>query len=451
MQVLIVEQNRDLRRAITETLAALVETQAVGKCKEALGHARSGRFPLVVLGGVGTSDWESIDLLQQLKQLPSCPDVLFVATASSEGLAIAALRSGAKDYVRSVADPKELSGAVGSWMQVHNRAPQPGSTPLHRMVGKSLGMTDLRDYIAKIAPSMCNVLVTGETGTGKELVAELIHLQSPRCVKSFVCINCAAVPDPLFESELFGYERGAFTGAVSGKDGQLSRANGGTVFLDEIGDMSLAAQAKILRAIESREVYRLGGRHGIALDVRIIAATNQELEVLTRSNLFRKDLYYRLNVARISLAPLRDRREDIPELLEHFLEMFSRKCSFAIKGFSKDAVDCLTEYSWPGNARELRNVVESVFATRPASLVRPKDLPSAVTYRGSRETRPASGDRDQLMDALRTSSWNKSQAAKKLRWSRMTVYRKIVEYGIQIPTTLPIAAQKDNSTVADVL
>ena len=238
-------------------------------------------------------------------------------------------------------------------------------TPATSLIGSSLAIWKVKTYLHKVAMTDSHVLITGETGTGKELAARYIHRHSARRAKPLVTINCAALPDGLFESELFGYERGAFTGASSSYSGRLKLADAGTVLFDEIGDMSPYAQAKILRLIETKEVYPLGGRRSIPLDIRIIAATNRDLERQVSKNEFRQDLYFRLNVVRVQLPPLRERKEDIPLLTEHFVQEFGARLGRQIEGFSDEATERLLNYDWPGNVRELMNLVERIFIDLP--------------------------------------------------------------------------------------
>jgi DNA-binding NtrC family response regulator len=297
-----------------------------------------------------------------------------------------------------------------------------------RLIGESPSANDLRAYIAKLSSTDTNVLITGETGTGKELVAELIQQNSIRRQKPFVRINCAAIPDSLLESELFGYERGAFTGAQCARPGMLEQAGGGTVFFDEIGDMSPFAQAKILRAVESKEVQRLGAKRPLRLDIRIIAATNQDLDSAAGESLFRRDLYFRLNVARIHLAPLRERKADIPLLLGHYIQEFNRAFGRRVGACADELLHAFLRYDWPGNVRELRNAVEAAFVSLPATEVRLMHLPERM-----RPAPPASGpqtEQDLMLSALRSTDWNKSKAARRLRWSRMTLYRRMAKYGM---------------------
>jgi transcriptional regulator with PAS, ATPase and Fis domain len=298
------------------------------------------------------------------------------------------------------------------------------------MVGNSLPMWKVKTYLRKVAVTDSHVLITGETGTGKELAARYIHRHSTRHTKPLVTINCAALPDGLLESELFGYERGAFTGAVSSYAGKLKLADGGTVLFDEIGDMSLYAQAKILRLIETKEVYPLGGGRGVPLNIRIIAATNRELERQTAKGEFRQDLYYRLNVARVYLPPLRDRKDDIPTLLDHYVQTYSARTGRGIEGISDEAMELLSRYEWPGNVRELMNLVERIFIDPPIEKIAIADLPQTMRAALLPRQDIVPTERELLLYTLSQTNWNKSKAAERLHWSRMTLYRKIAKYHI---------------------
>jgi DNA-binding NtrC family response regulator len=288
----------------------------------------------------------------------------------------------------------------------------------------------LRQYLPKLAHSNANVLITGETGTGKERVAQIIHQLGPRKTGAFVCVNCAAVPDALFESEMFGHEAGAFTGALRRFEGKLRLASGGTIFLDEIGEMSLLAQGKILRALESREVSPLGAPEAAPIDVRFIAATNQDLEPLVQARAFRKDLYYRLNVARVHLQPLRERREDILELFDFFVAKFNHELEVGVGPPSPRLLQSFLQYEWPGNVREIRNLVEALFIDPPPGETDLAHLPDSFRRIFERFTVDTVLERDRLLAVLHQTNWNKKQAAIQLNWSRMTLYRKIAKYHI---------------------
>jgi transcriptional regulator with PAS, ATPase and Fis domain len=298
------------------------------------------------------------------------------------------------------------------------------------MIGDSLAIWRLKIYLGKVAMTDSHVLTTGETGTGKELAAQYIHQQSTRRTKPLVSINCAALPDGLLESELFGYERGAFTGAVSSYPGKLKLADGGTVLFDEIGEMSPYAQVKILRVVETKEVYPLGGRRSVPVDIRIIAATNRDLERQMARNEFREDLYFRLNVARIDLPPLRERTDDIPLLIDYFAEKFSTRSGQQFRGFTEKALEVLKAYHWPGNVRELMNLIERIFIDPPDGKIDVSDLPECMRCSplSRRDAKPQ--ERELLLYTLCQTNWNKSKAADQLHWSRMTLYRKIAKYQI---------------------
>jgi len=301
------------------------------------------------------------------------------------------------------------------------------------VIGKSLQITTIRNHLAQVARFNTHVLITGETGTGKELAAEMLHATSPRCNHPFISFNCAAIPDSLIESELFGHEKGVFTGAECKREGLFAAASGGTVFLDEIGEMPLSGQAKILRVLETRQIQRLGSPRSHPVDVRIVAATNQNLEERVAQGQFRRDLYYRLNVARIHLPPLRKRKDDIPPLIEHFIHMFNGQMGRHVVGLEPDVHDCLMEYDWPGNVRELKNVLEATFLTVQSSRIRFKDLPADCQVTFTHKLDRPRIEREKLLSALLTTNWNKTNAAKQLHWSRMTVYRKMAIYSIKQP------------------
>jgi transcriptional regulator with PAS, ATPase and Fis domain len=301
-----------------------------------------------------------------------------------------------------------------------------GEDPL---ITRNPAMKGMVNFLKQVAATDSNVLITGETGTGKELVAALIHKYGDRAKKPFVVINCAAIPDTLLESELFGYEKGAFTGAYARREGALRLADSGTVFLDEIGDMSSHAQAKVLRMMEQKEVCRVGGINTIPINVRFIAATNQDLEQLMQEEKFRPDLYFRLNVARIYIPPLRERKEDIVLLLDYFRRKLNREFGKQVEGFTPDAVEALMDYDWPGNVRELKNRLEAAFIGADG-IMGLKDFPEFFRRQLQENKGLSQDERARLLSALFNTRWNKTKAAQQLQWSRMTLYRKMVKYGI---------------------
>ncbi len=252
----------------------------------------------------------------------------------------------------------------------------------HNMVGESARMKEVYQFLSRVAPTDSTVLIEGESGTGKELVARAIHRNSPRAAKPFVAINCAAIPESLLESELFGHEKGAFTGAVAQKKGRLEVANGGIVFLDEIGELAPALQVKLLRVLQEREFERVGGTRPISVDIRLITATNKDLAEAVRAGSFRQDLYYRLNVVSLIMPPLRERREDVPTLASYFVVKHSKRCKVKPKGISREALACLVNYDWPGNVRELENAIERALVLGASDAIRPEDLPEDLLEKG---------------------------------------------------------------------
>lgn len=363
--------------------------------------------------------------------------IILIAGYSSEDLAIAAIKAGINDYfkipfsndavLKSI--HQNLSGPSGL---CEEPMPEQDDTPGRDrpMVYRSSSMKEVKEQLVKIAKTDSPVLITGESGTGKELAAELIHTQSPRNKNPFVCLNCAALPENLVESELFGYNRGAFTGAISAKTGKFAMAEGGTLFLDEIGDMSLYAQAKILRCIETKEIYPLGSTKIVPLNIRIMAATNKDPEELMAEGAFREDLYYRLNVARVHMPPLRERKGDISLLISHAISKMNRRFGRNVQGLTDDAKNILFRYDWPGNIRELMNLIEASFIHLPSCHVDYMDLPKQLQQRLDISEKVSEDERRLLVSALLETRWNKSRAAEKLNWSRTTLYRKISEYNV---------------------
>jgi DNA-binding NtrC family response regulator len=333
---------------------------------------------------------------------------------------IEAVRAGASNFFRYPDELEELAAAIQN-----RHRPSQGVTD--RMIGRSEAIRTVREAIGRFAASDCSLLITGETGTGKELATQLIHESSRRAKGPLVTVNCAAIPENLFESELFGHERGAFTGAVASREGKLREANGGTLLLDEIGEMTPALQAKLLRVLETRTVERLGSNQRLPLDIRVIAATNQDLEELMGQKRFRPDLYYRLNVARIHMPPLAERPEDIRELAEHEAARWNASRRKPLR-FSSEALSVMERHSWPGNVRELKNLVESLHLNCSKNVVELSDLP--LRMRQAQGAAASLSERERLLAALRETHWNKSEAAHRLKWSRMTLYRKMSQYSI---------------------
>ncbi|HEY0414162.1 MAG TPA: sigma 54-interacting transcriptional regulator [Allosphingosinicella sp.] len=300
----------------------------------------------------------------------------------------------------------------------------------NELLGSSDAIAQLRAVVPKIARSDAPTLITGSTGTGKEHVARMLHRLGPRATGPFVAMNCAAIPDTLFEAELFGFERGSFTGAVQAQKGKATLADGGTLFLDEIGELSPFCQTKLLRVLEEHEVQPIGAPRPTKVDVRIIAATNREVEDQVERGSFRSDLYYRINVARVMVPDLCERPEDISLYLGHFVDRFNRLHGTAVGAPEPQLMDILRTYDWPGNVREIRNFVEGVFIDPPDGAIRVRDIPTAFVRLHASYCRTGDEERLRIVEALEKTDWNKAEAAKALRWSRMTLYRKLTKYKV---------------------
>jgi DNA-binding NtrC family response regulator len=421
------ERLNDNLRSLSESLG--VEVIQCERGPTAPVVTAEGQVDLVVMASNGTRVSEDICFVKQIKDTCPCLPIIMAVENGSKAHVVASFRAGVQDYVDYPCSGEELLRSIEATLLREEGNPQKFECS-RVMVGESRPMLEIFQFINRVASTDSTVLITGETGTGKELVASLVHDKSGRREKPFVCVNCAALPDTLVESEMFGYERGAFTGAVSGRLGKFEVANGGTVFLDEISDMSPFAQAKILRTVESKEIYRLGGRKVIPLDVRVTAATNKDPEELITEGKFREDLYYRINIARIHLPPLRERKEDIRHLIAYGIEKLNRKYHRNIQGLSDEAMTSLMGYEWPGNIRELMNLLEATFINLPHKKIAFADLPKLFQQKLKETENVPLHERRQILSALLETKWNKAEAARKLHWSRMTLYRKINRYHI---------------------
>jgi DNA-binding NtrC family response regulator len=384
----------------------------------------------VVVSDQGSSPRAALESAAKVKQAYPFTPIVLVLDNSCEESAIAALRAGVREYLKGPVTGAQLLDAVHRVNGASNPASATAAAE-RRWVGESQASQTLCAYAAKVAAAKCTVLITGETGTGKDLAAELLHQLSPRREQPFIALNCAAIPDSLLESELFGREKGAYTGADSAYEGRLKLADGGTVFFDEIGDLTPFGQAKLLRVLENRQVQRLGAMSGVAIDIRVIAATNQDLRAMVEKGLFRRDLYYRVNVTHLEIPPLRARRDDILPLVHHFAERFASECGVGLPGLSASARKALLAYDWPGNVRELRNIVEELFVRLPDHPLQAEDLPCEVTGMQREEPIEAPNEKSRIVRALQTTHWNKKRAAERLCWSRMTLYRKMAFHQIQ--------------------
>ncbi len=361
--------------------------------------------PDAVLCDVRLPGRSGLDLLGDLRAIdPKVPVVLMTGHGTSE-TAIEAMRRGAYDYLLKPIDPDQLDEvvrrafAVGRLMRVPTKVTDghpPADGPEDPFVGRSPAMQEVFKQIGRVAPTDATVLVLGESGTGKELVARAVYQHSPREGKPFLALNCAAIPEHLLESELFGHEKGAFTGADRKRIGRFEQADGGTLFLDEIGDMTLLTQGKVLRVLQERQFERVGGNEGVRTDVRLIAATHRDLPAMIAAGTFREDLFYRLNVCPVHLPPLRDRGEDIPVLVRHFVRLFAREFGKAVSAVSDDAMASLTAFRWPGNVRQLQSVLKQALLKTTGPVLTADTLPPEVRTSGCPAAEPTAAESDTL-------------------------------------------------------
>ncbi len=390
-----------------------------------------------------------IEALGRIKTLnPSIPVIIMTAYSSIES-AVTALKSGAYDYLTKPLDFDKLRITIERAMEhallrEENRILKQNigaRFDRRNIIGQSVGMERLLETVAQVAMSEATVLIHGESGTGKELIAGAVHYNSFRKTGPFVKINCAAITETLLESELFGHEKGAFTGADRKKEGKFIQASGGSLFLDEVSEMSLMMQVKLLRVLQEREITRVGGEQVVPIDVRLIVATNKDLMAMISAGQFREDLYYRLNVVNLNLPPLRERREDIPLLAQHFLEKFSELNRKLIKGFTPQTMDHLIRYDWPGNVRELMNTVERGVVLCRGDYLDDQVLPMLPPVNGRAALPETAGivsgdisldavEKAAILKALEAAGGNKSQTARQLGITRKTLHKKLKEYGV---------------------
>jgi two-component system, NtrC family, nitrogen regulation response regulator NtrX len=443
----------DDEKAIGEVLAASLKDE--GFIVDVAFSGRQGLqkirefAPDIVLQDIWMpGELDGLQVLEEAKK-GGYPEAQFIIMSGHGTIetAVRAVKNGAWDFVEKPLSMDKISILIQNILNFKREQNEKNAllTKLRKniaLIGESPVMVSLKQMIARVATSNAWILVTGENGTGKELVAQNIHYLSHRAARPLVEVNCAAIPKELIESELFGYEKGAFTGADRAKKGKFDFANGGTLFLDEIGDMSLEAQAKILRILQERKFYRVGGEEPIDVDVRVVAATNKNLEDEIKAGRFREDLYYRLNVVPLRVAPLRQRREDIPLLVDYFGDQFLRNNGYKRKAFSEAALSLMQAHAWPGNVRELRNFVERVYILTPGDEVDVHDLKFAglsdqpettsidglVTFREAR----AHFEREFLVKKIEEHQGNISKTAETIGLERSYLHRKIKSYGIEV-------------------
>ena len=440
MRVLLVDDDDAMREALVmrmEHTGYVVTAAADGVDALALIETES---PDVVVTDVVLPGMSGLDLLEQVVALPSPPEIILITAHGSVGWAVDAMKKGAADFLTKPVDYDHLESLLEAARERIGR--RTGSRALssqiesHRvgsLVGRSRSMREVMDHVRLLAENDASGIIWGESGVGKEVVARSVHELSERASKPFVAVNTAAIPEGLIESEIFGHEKGAFTGATDRRPGCFEQADGGTLLLDEIGDMPLALQPRFLRILEERRTRRLGGSREISFDVRVLAATNRPLDRLVADGILREDLFYRLNVFSIHVPPLRERPEDIPLLFAHFLESMNERHGTEVEGLSAAAEELLVAYSWPGNVRELRNVIERAVILTRAGWIEASHLPPYVRADGTDTGRvvlpvgitAAEAERRLIMQTLEATGGNRSEAARKLGLDPKTIYNKL--------------------------
>jgi len=380
---------------------------------------------------------DKINIIKKVRSVAPQLPIVLLNRYSSEAKVLNAFRAGVKDCERMQASDSDLMDRIRRYLMPLPSEAKPDKTGAlkratheKKLIGNSKPIREVKAYLKNLAFFDCNVFITGETGTGKNLIAEIIHHQSQRRANPFICVNCAAIPDNLVESELFGYEKGAFTGAHARQAGKFELADNGTILLDEIGEMKHHIQAKFLTALETKQIYHLGSNIATPIHARIIAATNYHLKHLMASGAMRKDLFFRLNVARIDLPPLRERKDDIPELVNYAIAKMNAKFGSNIKGVSDNAMTAFMRYDWPGNIRELFNFLEAQYISFATDRCDYIHLPKSFRIPVEKDEGRKIHERQRIVKVLKQTGWNKSNAAKKLNLSRMTLYRKMSKYKI---------------------
>lgn len=446
-RVLVVDDERGVREALRQVLEYEgIEVHASDNGKDAI-KAYTEVHPHLVLLDVKMAGMDGLETLAKLRELDATAQVVMISGHGTIQTAVEATQLGAFDFIEKPLDTERILLTLRHVfdhvdLRSENERLRASVTDRYEIVGETPEIRSLLETIEKVAPTNARVLIAGENGSGKELVARAIHRRSPRADRAFVEVNCAAIPSELIESELFGHMKGSFTGAFADRAGKFEQADAGTLFLDEVGDMSAAAQAKVLRALEEGVVTRIGASKSVAVDVRVIAATNKDLPEEIAASRFREDLFYRLNVVPIDVPPLRNRRDDIPLLVQRFASDLAQYGGIQPKPFEPGALEALKTRDWPGNVRELRNLVERLLIMSPGEQVTRADVeraPGGVaalagldlidcqTYEEFKET----AERAFLAAKLAENDWNVSETARKLDMPRSNLYKKIEKHGLE--------------------
>ena len=463
-RILLVDDEAGIRASLKVTLEPIYDVVCASDANQALGRFRR-ESPSLVLLDIILPGMDGLALLKTMRtEDPSIPVIMLTGTKTVK-TAVDAMKLGAADYVTKPFDVDELRLIIAKALETEElgrevrylRAQVVKRYAFHNLSGKSQVMKEIYAKIEQVADSRATVLICGESGTGKELVARAIHYNSARRERPFIPLNCAAIPETLIESELFGHEKGSFTDAQARRLGQFELAHGGTLFLDEIGDLSQATQAKLLRVLQEREFTRIGGTQPIKVDVRIVAATNKNLEDLLQQGKLREDLYYRINVVSLYLLPLRERREDIPLLTKHFLAKRLEEDQRPHQEFSKEAMEVLTKYHWPGNIRELENVIEQALVWSNGATIAPEHFPSTLkadirsdalredvlTGQLPLEKAVVEFERKIILEALKRTDYVQTHAAALLGISRRILKYRMDSLGIGKPDLQGMPEQSD--------
>ncbi len=445
-RVLIVDDEKNTRDGLERALRRQYDVYLAADGRQALEVLSETQID-VMLSDVRMPGMDGLTLLQRALALESRPIVILLTAYGTVDVAVEAMKKGAYDFLRKPVNLDRLEILLkralrNREMETENRdlrSQLDEKYGLDQIIGDSPAMHEVFDTIRQVAPTRTTVLVEGESGTGKELVAKALHRLSPRSGGPFVAVHCAALSETLLESELFGHEKGAFTGAVESRAGRFEMADGGTLFLDEIAEIDTSVQVKILRVLEERNFERVGGQKTLDVDVRLIAATNRDLHEMVREGTFREDLFYRLHVVALRLPPLRERRGDIERLLHHFLGEFNRENNRQIDGVTPEAMNLLAGYSWPGNVRELRNVIERMVVLTRNERLGVRDVPAYIREEAGDSAPPPrdgaysleTAERELIERALKANGGNRTKAAEELGISRRTLHRKLNEYGLR--------------------
>ncbi|MEX2093196.1 MAG: sigma-54 dependent transcriptional regulator [Pirellulales bacterium] len=484
-KVLVIDDDRSVRHLIEKVfVGSNVEVVSAATAEEGL-RLQHETQPDAALLDILLPKTSGLELFEELRKADAKLPIVFITSLASSEIAIKAMTLGAFDYLLKPLDVARIRELVGQALEIRRLMSIPvevpgassqagGEVPAVRgdtLVGSSPQMQEVYKAIGRVAPQDVTVLIRGESGTGKELVARAVYQHSSRCTGQFLAVNCAAIPDALLESELFGHEKGAFTGADQRRIGKFEQCSGGTLFLDEIGDMSPLVQSKVLRVLQSQQFERVGGNQTISTDVRVIAATNRPLEKMVEDGEFRSDLYYRLSGFTIQLAPLRERRDDLAPLLENYLALFSRELHKDVHGIATEAMEVLANYSWPGNVRELQNVLKQTLLRSAGPVIIPDFLPDRIRHPDAHAATASNGESgatdlkqfvEERLDAgstnlyaetlefmeryvvthvLRICDGNQSKAARMLGITRGCLRNKVRTLGVSIDTRVQVAGE----------